>query len=205
MSFVTSRKPNENQMRTKAFDIDQVLDKAVRIFWLKGYEATTIPALEIQMGIKRQSLYNTFGNKHSLFLSALKRYHDQIIVENFAQLLTTSSPKRAIKDYFYQRIKGIRDPNTIDGCLITNSLTELGLSDQEVKKQTKKTLEYMEQVFYKAIMRAQDLGEVDSSKNAELIAMQLLNNAQGLFVLSKSGTSRKKLNTLVEQFLTILD
>jgi TetR/AcrR family transcriptional repressor of nem operon len=63
----------------------------------------------------------------------------------------------------------------------------------------------MEQVFYKAIMRAQDLGEVDSSKNAELIAMQLLNNAQGLFVLSKSGTSRKKLNTLVEQFLTILD
>jgi hypothetical protein len=54
-------------------------------------------------------------------------------------------------------------------------------------------------------MRAQDLGEVDSSKNAELIAMQLLNNAQGLFVLSKSGTSRKKLNTLVEQFLTILD
>jgi AcrR family transcriptional regulator len=135
-------------MRTKAFDMDQVLDKAVRIFWLKGYEPTTITALEVQMGIKRQSLYNTFDNKHSLFLSSLKYYHDHIIVENFG-------------------IYG--------------------------------------HVFYKAIMRAQDLGEVDSSKNAELIAMQLLNNAQGLFVLSKSGTSRKKLNTLVEQFLTILD
>jgi TetR/AcrR family transcriptional repressor of nem operon len=70
-------------MRTKAFDMDQVLDKAVRIFWLKGYEPTTITALEVQMGIKRQSLYNTFDNKHSLFLSSLKYYHDHIIVENF--------------------------------------------------------------------------------------------------------------------------
>jgi TetR/AcrR family transcriptional repressor of nem operon len=192
-------------MRTKAFDIDQVLDKAVLTFWSKGYEATSIPTLEVEMGIKRQSLYDTFGNKHSLFLTSLKHYHDHIIVENFAKLLTASSPKKAIKDYFYQRVKGIDDPNVIDGCFVTNSLTELGLSDDEVKKQTKKSLEYMEHTFYKAIMRAQDLGEINPSKNAELMATQLLNNAQGLFVMSKSGMSRKKLRVLVEQFLTILD
>jgi len=192
-------------MRTKAFDINQVLDKAVQIFWLKGYEATSIPTLEVQMGIKRQSLYDTFGNKHSLFLSSLKRYHDHIIVGNFAKILSASSPKKAIKDYFYQRVNDIGDPNIINGCFVTNSLTELGLSDREVKKQTKKTLEYMEHAFYKTIMRAQNLGEIDSSKNAELMAMQLLNNAQGLFVMSKSGMSPKKLKALVEQFLTILD
>jgi len=74
-----------------------------------------------------------------------------------------------------------------------------------VKKQTQKTLEYMEHAFYKAIMRAQGLGEIDTSKNAKLIATQLLNNAQGLFVMSKSEMSQQKLKTLVEQFLTILD
>jgi len=63
----------------------------------------------------------------------------------------------------------------------------------------------MEHAFYKAIMRAQGLGEIDTSKNAKLIATQLLNNAQGLFVMSKSEMSQQKLKTLVEQFLTILD
>lgn len=192
-------------MRTKAFDINHVLDKAGQLFWLKGYEATSIPMLEVKMGIKRQSLYDTFGNKHRLFLSSLERYHDHIIVENFAMLLVASSPKKAIKDYFYQRVEGIGDPNVIDGCLVTNSLTELGLFDEEVKKQTKKSLEYMEQTFYKAIIRGQALGEINASKNAQLMAMQLLNNAQGLFVMSKSGMSRKKLKALVDQFLTILN
>lgn len=105
----------------------------------------------------------------------------------------------------YQRVKAIGDPNVIDGCLVTNSLTELGLSDEEVKIQTKKSLEYMEHIFYKAAILAQDLSEIDTSKNATLMATQLLNNAQGLFVMSKSGMSRKKLKTLVDQFLTILD
>tara|TARA_R110002111_G_scaffold171448_4_gene237000 strand:- start:523 stop:1101 length:579 start_codon:yes stop_codon:yes gene_type:complete len=192
-------------MRTKSFDIEQVLDKAVLTFWSKGYEATSIPNLEVQMGIKRQSLYDTFGSKHSLFLTSLKHYHDHVIVKNLAKLLTASSPKEAIKDYFHQRVQSIDDPSVIDGCLVTNSLTELGLFDDEVKAQTRRTLEYMEQVFYKAILRAQEIGEIDASKNAELIATQLLNNAQGLFVMSKSGMGRTKLNTLVEQFLTTLD
>jgi len=74
-------------MRTKAFDINQVLDKAVLTFWSKGYEATSIPALEIEMSIKRQSLYDTFGNKHRLFLSSLQRYHEQIIVKKYCQAI----------------------------------------------------------------------------------------------------------------------
>lgn len=203
--FQYSCEQSEIVMRTKAFDINQVLDKAVRLFWSKGYEATSIPNLEIQMGIKRQSLYDTFGNKHSLFVSSLQHYHETIIVKNFAKLSTARSPKKAIKDYFHQRVKDIGDPNVIDGCLVTNSLTELGLADEEVKKHTKKSLEFMEQAFQQTIIRAQDLGEIDASKNAKLIATQLLNNAQGLFVMSKSDMSRTKLKTLVDQFLTILD
>ncbi len=192
-------------MRTKAFDTNEVLDKAVHLFWANGYEATSIPALESKMGIKRQSLYNTFGNKHRLFLSSLQHYHEHVIVTNFATLLTATSPKKAIHDYFNQRIDDLDNPNIINGCLVTNSLAELGLIDEDVKKQTRKTLEYMEGVFYKTIVRAQQLGEIDASKNADLMATQLLNNAQGLFVMSKSGIPREKLKQLVKQFLTILD
>ena len=174
-------------------------------FWANGYEATSIPVLEKKMGIKRQSLYDTFGNKHRLFLSSLKHYHEKVIVVNFAKLFTAQSPKKAIKDYFYQRVKDIDDPSVIDGCLVTNSLAELGLLDEKVKKQTKATLDYMEHAFYTAIKRAQEIGEIKQSKDANVLAIQLLNDAQGLFVMSKSGMSSKKLKVLTDQFLKILD
>ena len=192
-------------MRQKQFNVEEALDKAVATFWSRGYEAASMQVLQEEMGINRQSLYNTFGSKQNLFLTSLKHYHEHVIVKNFEPLLTAPSPKGAIREYFNQRVKDVDDPNIIDGCLVTNSLTELGLSDKEVKEQTRKTLDYMENVFYQAVQRGQALGEIDASKDAELMATQLLNNAQGLFVISKSGMSRKKLGALSDQFLEILD
>ncbi len=192
-------------MRQKQFDVEQALDKAVMTFWSRGYEATSMQVLQEEMGINRQSLYNTFGSKHNLFLSALRHYHENVIVKNFERLFTAPSPKKAIRYYFRQRIMDIDNPFVIDGCLVTNSLTELGLFDEEVNKQTRKTLDFMENAFYQAVKRAQAQGEIDPAKDAKLLATQLLNNAQGLFVMSKTGMGRKKLKTLVDQFLTILD
>ena len=63
--------------RTKAFDEDVVLDRAVELFWDQGYEATSISDLEEHLGVGRQSLYNTFGDKRELFVQALQRYASQ--------------------------------------------------------------------------------------------------------------------------------
>lgn len=60
--------------RTKAFEIDAVLDKAMRLFWTQGYEKTSMQDLVDNMGINRKSIYDTFGDKHTLFLKALARY-----------------------------------------------------------------------------------------------------------------------------------
>jgi len=174
-------------------------------FWEKGYEATSMQDLQNAMGIKRQSLYDTFGSKHELFMSSLRYYHEHVIGRNLFQLTTASSPKKAIHDYFEQRLSDIDDPNIIKGCLLTNSATELGLWDDAVKVQIKSMLEGMEDIFFTAIKRAQDLGEVNTDKDAKLLAIQLVNNAQGLFVMAKSGMSKNKLSKLVKQFLTILE
>lgn len=192
-------------MKTKYFNVDDALHKAVNVFWLHGYEASSMQALQDEMGIRRQSLYDTFGNKRDLFLSSLDYYHENVIIPNFSLILNASSPTNGIKDYFNQRIKDINNSEVIPGCLVTNSLSELGMSDQLVIKRTKRTLEYMEKVFYQALVRAKELGELSSDKEPKLIALQLLNNAQGLFVISKSGMSQKKLKLLVSNFLTILD
>lgn len=174
-------------------------------FWEKGFEATSMQALQDAMGIKRQSLYDTFGSKNQLFMDALRYYHEHVIGRNLSSLNTDPSPKTAIYNYFKQRLKDIDDPTVIKGCLLTNSATELGLWERNVKLQIKNMLEDMENIFYTAIQRAQELGEVSLDKNAHLLAIQLVNNAQGLFVMAKSGMSRNKLSMLVDQFLTVLE
>lgn len=192
-------------MRGKEFDPEEVLSRAVNVFWSKGYEATSIRDLQEEMGIQRQSLYDTFGSKHELFLTALRFYHENVIVSNLCHLFSTPSPKKSIQKIFYQRVKDAEDPTVISGCLVTNTLTELGLWDAEVKKQAKKTLDYMESAFLNALQRAQDLGEISSSKDAKSLAVLLVNNLQGIFVMSKAGVSPAKIKSFSKQLLSLLE
>ena len=192
-------------MRAKQFDPDEVVSKAVAVFWAKGYEAASIQELQECMGIQRQSLYDTFGSKHELFLAALRFYHENIIVKNLNHLFTTSTPKKAIQQIFYQRIKDAGNPKIISGCLVTNTLTELGSINEEVKIQLRKTLAFMESAFLSAIQRAQDSGEISINKDANALSALLVNNLQGIFVLSKAGVSKSKMRAFAKQLLEILD
>lgn len=192
-------------MRSKQFDPNEVLDKAMRAFWSCGYEATSMRDLVNAVNVQRQSLYDTFESKRALYLNALRYYHDAVIVPNFASLYEHESPHRAIREYFLQRVKDIDDPSVINGCFVTNSVAELGELDEEIKAQLNKTLNYMEKSFYVAIQRAQKLGEIDQGKDAKLLAGVLLNGAQGLFVLGKSGLGSRKLRGIARQLLSVLD
>src|SRR5438094_4700649 len=60
--------------RTRQFDVDEALDRALEVFWARGYEGATLPELTRAMGINRPSLYAAFGNKEQLFRKALDRY-----------------------------------------------------------------------------------------------------------------------------------
>lgn len=192
-------------MKTKYFNINDALHSAVNVFWSSGYEGSSMQLLQDEMGIRRQSLYDTFGNKHNLFISSLDYYHENVIIPNFSLILRENSPTKGIKNYFNQRVKDLNNPDVIPGCLITNTLSELGVSDDSIIKRTRRTHDYMEKVFYQALVNAQELGEIGHDKEPKLIALQLLNSAQGLFVLSKSGISQKKIKLLVNSFLEILD
>lgn len=192
-------------MRGKEFDPEEVLSRAVNVFWSKGYEAASVRDLQEEMGIQRQSLYDTFGSKHQLFLTALRYYHENVIVNNLCHLFSTPSPKKSIQNIFYQRIKDAGDSTIIGGCLVTNTLSELGLRDAEVKEQAKKTLDYMESAFLCAIRRAQELGEINSTKDAKSLAALLVNNLQGMFVMSKAGVSPSKMKSFSKQLLSILE
>ena len=91
--------------RPKAFDEEVVLDRAVEVFWAKGYEATSIQDLVDAMGIQRGSLYATFGGKHQLFLTALDRYGEVVVKKLLAILESKPSALESIEQFFAQLVE----------------------------------------------------------------------------------------------------
>jgi TetR/AcrR family transcriptional repressor of nem operon len=86
--------------RPKEFDRDVVLDKAMALFWRQGYEATSIQDLVTHTGINRQSLYDTFGSKHQLYLAVMDRYIDRVVSRRLAVVNATQSSTAAIRQFF---------------------------------------------------------------------------------------------------------
>jgi TetR/AcrR family transcriptional repressor of nem operon len=191
-------------MRVKEFNEEEALARAVRIFWTRGFEGTSMSDLEEGMGIKRQSLYNTFRNKQTLYERALTHYHQTVIIPSFAPLQTSASPLKAIEAYFRDRIDAVFDPSAIKGCFITNSVTERGLLDDRARALAVRSLDYMRAAFGVAVAKAQELNEIGKDKDPIAWAALLLNCAQGLFVMSKTHPDRKTLTSPVKEVLNLL-
>src|ERR1051326_3516607 len=86
--------------RHKEFDREEALQKAMEVFWERGYEATSIQDLVEQMGINRQSLYDTFGDKHALYLAALDHYREVEGGKMFKLLERQGSVKKTLRKLF---------------------------------------------------------------------------------------------------------
>lgn len=160
--------------------------------------------LEKAMGIKRQSLYNSFKSKQDLFERALAYYHQSVIVPNLAPLRTSKAPMKAIETYFRARIDDVFDPSAITGCLITNSVTERALFDDRVRALTARSIEYMQAAFTTAVANARTAGEISKDKDPVLWGALLVSCTQGLFVLSKVRPNRKNLTLSVKKLLDLL-
>tara|TARA_R110002074_G_scaffold333923_1_gene504156 strand:+ start:528 stop:1115 length:588 start_codon:yes stop_codon:yes gene_type:complete len=191
--------------RNKQFELSQVLDCAMREFWRRGYSATSIPALEARMGISRQSLYDTFKSKRGLFLRVLKHYHETVIVKNFSYIENSSSAKEGICNYFQARVKDALDKSDIKGCLVTNSIAELAQHDMQVQAQTTKTLQHMRSVFRNALLRAQENNEISKQLDVDTTADFLLNNSQGLFIISRMNVDKDSIDGIVLQIKNLLN
>jgi TetR/AcrR family transcriptional repressor of nem operon len=191
--------------RPREFDLDEVLDKAVEMFWSKGYEATSIRDLVESMGIHRASLYVAFGDKQRLFLAVLDRYR-QVVVRKLLDIFDSSpSGKAAIRQFFATVIDHVLNGGPLRGCLITNSAVERGLSDPETAKTVSLCLAQIEEGFYDTLLRARDAGELDAGRDLRALARYLTSSLQGLLVIGKIQTDRSALEDVVTVTLRALD
>src|SRR5436190_14901639 len=112
--------------RAKSFDQDAVLNQAVELLWERGYEGTSLADLEARLGLGRQSLYNTFGDKQALFLKALDRYRRTAGEAAFAQLNAPGAGLDAIRAFFRMSVESLTAPGPRRACLLANTIVERG-------------------------------------------------------------------------------
>ena len=190
--------------RPRAFNEEEVIDKAVEVFWAKGYEATSMQDLIDAMGIQRGSLYGTFGGKQNLFLKSLKRYSVTVVKKLLEILESKPSAIESIELFFSQLVEHLLTAGELRSCLVTNSAIERGLRDEETKQLVLQLLNALENGFYKTLLRAKENGELSADLDLKVVANYLTSSMQGLLVMGKVCSERSVLEGINRMTLSIL-
>ncbi len=179
--------------RTKQFDPQAVVDKAIAVFTAKGYHGTSAQDLVDALGLSRSSLYDTFGDKHGLFLRALAQY-DQQSARALGGLLAQSADLPAtLRQFFDQLIRDSLVNGTQGGCLMTNSATDVDALSAAAGQLVRAGARSIEEALVAAIERAQQAGTVSDRHGARALARSLHAAIIGLRVMAKAGASQEAL------------
>lgn len=191
--------------RTKEFDPDAALQRALELFWERGYEATSMADLVARLGVARASIYATFGGKHELFLKALERYlrhTDPKIAEALSQPGPVLPAVRAL-------IEGYAAESAHDrprrGCLVVNTAVELAPCDAAAARLVEASWSFLEASLTSALTRAQAQGELSPDKDPRALARLLLVLLQGIRVMGRAPADDERLGDAVRQALSLLD
>lgn len=187
--------------RNKAFDEDQALDAVAELFWKQGYEGTSLSDLEAHLGLGRQSLYNAFGDKRSLFLKALERYASWNAESLVAPLLRPEAGLKDLRHYFDSLVDFLTPEGERRGCLVANSLLEIGAEDDAVVERCRGNQAQVLEGFRNALGNGVATGELPKSTEVATTAHLLMAQTYGFTVLSKSGMSRQELRAIVGALL----
>jgi TetR/AcrR family transcriptional regulator, transcriptional repressor for nem operon len=181
--------------RPQEFDRETALGKAMDLFWSQGYEATGMQALTEHMGISRQSLYNTFGDKHSLLKEAIGHYNQQLCNYWSEILLASGSPLKNM-DRFFEVMETYTQAKNFRGCLMANTALEMGNRDPVIQKLLKKGGAQLDKLIEETLNKAVQNGELENSVDTSSMARFILNNIRGVMVTKKGGGSKGEIGDI---------
>ena len=190
--------------RQKEFDREDALQKAMEVFWSRGYQSASIQDLVKQMGINRQSLYDTFGDKHTLYLKALDRYRETEGRKLSELLEGSGSVKKALKGLFAGVVDGSLCTGERRGCFMSNATSELAGRCKETADRARSNMAAAEDAFYRALLRGKKEGELKEVRDPRAVARFLYSSFQGLVLMAKATQDRKTLEDVVKVTLSVV-
>jgi len=188
----------------KSFDTDLALSKAMKVFWSKGYDATSMTDLTKAMQINKGSLYNAFGGKRPLFVKAILKYDLENRRETLAQLEAQDDPITALGTMFDGLIKQSLSDKEKKGCLLVNTALELPRHDAETRAIVTSGLQDFEDFFRRGVEIAQKRGQVTATIDAQSAAKGLMALVVGLRVLARGVFDESGLWAIKHQAMRLL-
>ena len=192
--------------RKRSFDKQQVLDKAMRLFWENGYSGTSLSDLTAKTGINKPSLYAAFGNKEQLFKASMEHYSQEYGLPVLQKLLEpeTAPLAQRLKAYMLATAQLVTDPHLPRGCMIVNSSCEVGSEaiPEEISKKLAEIKKSHNDFFIDFFKKEQAQGRLNKKYDITQITSYINAVIFGMGVLASSGAATKSLNDIIDIAVT---
>ena len=189
--------------RPLKFKCDEALAQAMQVFNRKGYEATFLDDLTDEMGINRPSLYNTFGDKHALYMKVMTIYRD-VFSQSLAAIGEAPTVKQGFQSFFDEHIEGAVS-GACRGCMIVNSTVESLTIGGDISDFVNETDAALKKIIADVLTKAQQAGELSPEKDTVALASYLYSAIQGFQLRAKAGDGREELEAIAHFTLSALD
>lgn len=199
---MTTKRPMETRPRgrPRGFDADRALDRAVHVFWRKGYEGASLSDLTRAMGINRPSLYAAFGGKEALFRKALDRYAEG--PAGYVRDALAAPTARAVAERLLRGAVALQtDPKTPPGCLVVNGALACGAKADRIRRRLASHRDAVEHDLRRRLERARAEGDLPARARPADLARYVVTVMRGMAVQAAGGSTRAELDRVVQTAL----
>ncbi|RCK27783.1 TetR/AcrR family transcriptional regulator [Thalassospira lucentensis] len=190
--------------RPREYDLEEALDRAIRVFSERGFHAASIGDLTEAMELTQGSIYKAFKDKRAVFLAAFDRYV-AVRAERLAEATRTAKTGldriRKLLTFYVESAHGLEG---MQGCLIVGSAAELAVFDDEVARKVAAALDRNEVLIAEFIRQGQQDGSIPSRVDRTATARFILCLLQGMRIIGKTGRARKDMAAVMEVAMRIV-
>ena len=202
--MIDKEKPGARRRgRPRSFDRDEALDRAVLVFWEKGYEGASIEDLRQAMNINPPSLYAAFGSKRELFLAAIDRYANTFGSRPFGAFCLEPDVRDAVAKLFETSINCATQKGLPRGCMIASVATVEASRDSEVRDKVAGIFALTEQAIAKHIGEAQANGPSLCIDDPKTLANMVVSVVHSIATRARSGADPSELSKLADNFIDV--
>jgi len=195
-----NRKSSGRKGRPRSFDADKTLDRALQVFWRKGYEGATLSDLTRAMGINRPRMYAAFGDKQRRFRKVLARYQ-QGPGGFVAEALNEPTARRVVDRLLGGAVEGLTNPHNPRGCLAVHGALACGDQAQTIRHELTACRDKREAAIRERLRRAKASGDLPRDSDPADLARFVVTVMQGMAVQATGGATRDELRRVARTAL----
>lgn len=182
--------------RPPSFNQDEALEKALHVFWLHGYEGTSMAELTEALGMNKPSIYAAFGNKEELFRKALAKYLVGTVAF-VSEALNQPTAQKVIENFLFGAVELLTKPNNPRGCMVVQGALTCGAGSAQIQQELISRRQSYENALKQRFDLAITQGDLPPQSNSAALAKYLATMHQGLSVQATSGASKEELTEVV--------